>query len=41
MRKQVKLIEKGAHGYAAELSREAKDLAAGYHAKRLLKRVRS
>lgn len=28
-------------GYATELNREAKDLAAGYHAKRLLKRVRS
>ena len=28
-------------GYATELNREARELASAYHAKRLLKRVRS
>jgi hypothetical protein len=28
-------------GYATELNREARDIASGYQAKRLLKRVRS
>ena len=41
MRKQVRIAHQTVHGYTEALYSESKDLAKGYAAKRLLKRVRS
>ena len=41
MRRQVKIAHDTVHGYTEALYSESKDLAEGYAAKRLLKRVRS
>ena len=41
MRKQVRIAHQTVHGYTEALYSESKDLAEGYAAKRLLKRVRT